>query len=90
MVTDNDTDRAASLATALAPDFWEQRRGFEPDLVSVAGAVSRGRAIAGQPVLLVDTADCVGGGAASDSIDMLGAMLALGVAEPNAARLAQA
>lgn len=82
MVTENDADRAASLATALAPDFWERRRGFEPDLVSVAGAVSRGRAIAGQPVLLVDTADCVGGVAASDSIAMLGAMLALGVAEP--------
>lgn len=82
VVTENDADRAVSLATTLAQDFWDRRRSFEPELFSVADAVSRGRAIAGQPVLLVDTADCVGGGAAGDSIAMLRAMLALGVTEP--------
>lgn len=82
VITDNDADRAATLAKELAKDFWNRRHDFEPDVVSVADAIMRGRAIAGQPVLLVDTADCVGGGAAGDSIALLRDLLALGVTEP--------
>jgi microcystin degradation protein MlrC len=82
VITDNDAARAASLAKELAQDFWNRRHDFEPEVLSVAEAVARGRAIAGQPVVLVDTADCVGGGAAGDSIAMLRDLLALGVTEP--------
>lgn len=81
VVTDNDPDLAVRLAERLALDFWERRHAFEPDIVTVAEAVMRGRIAGGQPVLLVDTADCVGGGAGGDSIALLRDLIALGVTE---------
>ena len=82
VVTDDDADSAAATARSLAADFWTRRRAFVPEVLSVAEAVGRGRAIAGGPVLLVDTADCAGGGAAGDSVALLRELLALGRPEP--------
>ena len=81
VVTDNDPALAADEAQALAAEFWERRRAFEVEHFTVAAAVARGRQVEGGPVLLVDTADCAGGGAPGDSVALLRELLALGVDE---------
>ena len=82
VVTDNDPALAADEVQALAAEFWERRRAFEVEHFTVAEAVARGRQVEGGPVLLVDTADCAGGGAPGDSVALLRELLALGVDEP--------
>ena len=82
VVTDNDPALAADEAQALAAEFWERRRAFEVEHFTVAEAVARGRQVEGGPVLLVDTADCAGGGAPGDSVALLRELLALEVDEP--------
>ena len=82
VVTDGDVDLARITAVGLAEEMWQRRHQLEPELVSVAEAVDRGRQLPDGPVLLVDTADCVGGGAPGDSVAVLGQLLSLGVAEP--------
>jgi len=51
-------------------------------MMTVAEAVDRGRRLSGGPVLLVDTADCTGGGAAGDSVALLKELIRMGVEEP--------
>ncbi len=82
VITDNDPDLAAREATRLANEIWARRTEFEPRLYAVADAVQRGRGISGGPILLVDTADCVGGGSAGDSVSLLRTLTELGVTEP--------
>ncbi len=77
VVTDGDASLAEELARSIAAEFWQKRQRFMPEVLSVADAVARGQAIADGPVLLVDTADCTGGGAAGDSVALLRALLAL-------------
>ena len=81
VVTDNDPALAANEAHALAAEFWERRRAFETEHLPVAEAVARGSQVEGGPVLLVDTADCAGGGAPGDSVALLRELLALEVDE---------
>lgn len=81
VITDNDPALARRLASDLAEEFWARRHAFQPDVLSVADAVAAGRAIHGGPVLLVDTADCAGGGAPGDSVALLRELLTLGVTE---------
>ena len=81
VVTDNDPDLAARKARELAAEFWARRRTFESEILPISEAVARGRAVVGGPVLLVDTADCAGGGAPGDSVALLRELLALGVTE---------
>jgi len=82
----SDGDRALALreARTLATAFWDRRREFLVETVTVAEAVRRGRAIDG-PVILLDTADTTGGGAAGDSIDLVTGLLDAGVTEPSLA-----
>ena len=82
VVTDNDPALAAQEAQALAAAFWARRRTFEVEHLPIAEAVDRGRRVEGGPVLLVDTADCAGGGAPGDSVALLRELLALGLEEP--------
>ena len=81
VVTNNDPDLAARTARELAEEFWARRRTFESEILSVSNAVARGREVDGGPALLVDTADCAGGGAPGDSVALLRELLALGVTE---------
>jgi microcystin degradation protein MlrC len=81
VVTDGDLDRATDEARLLAQEFWRRRFGFDVDTVSVAEAVRRGREIDGGPVLLLDSADTTGGGAAGDGIGLVRGLLEAGVAE---------
>src|SRR6185437_12095519 len=82
VVTDGDPARAAAEAAALADAFWARRSEFDVQTWSVAQAVAQGRRISGGPVLLLDTADTTGGGAAGDSSDLVRDLLEARVTEP--------
>ena len=82
VVTDNDPALAGKLARELAADYWALRAEFEPELWSPAAAIAQGSRLDGGPILLVETADCCGGGGAGDSVATLKALLAAGVREP--------
>jgi len=76
VVTDGDPDLATSLASDVATRYWHCRHELEPEILPPRQAVARGQAIEGGPVLLVEAADCAGGGAAGDSVAALRALIA--------------
>lgn len=76
VITDGNRALAEALALDLAREYWTRRYDFEGDIVAPAEAIRRGLQVAGGPVILVETADCSGGGAAGDSIATLAALLA--------------
>lgn len=81
VITDNDPALAASLAREIAMLYWSRRADLEPRVYTPAEAIIEGNKIDGGPVLLVETADCCGGGAAGDSVHTLRALLDAGVRE---------
>lgn len=81
VVTNNDPALARRLADEIAQLYWERRFDLEPETYSAAEAVARGLALGEAPVVLVETSDCCGGGAAGDSAASLKALLNAGVAE---------
>ena len=85
VISDGDPETSARECRRLAAEFWEMRGDFEVKTYSVAEAVARGRAIAGGPVLLLDSADTTGGGAAGDGAGLIRGLLAVGVEEPSLA-----
>lgn len=85
VIADGDARLAHRYAKQLAQCFWAKRNEFIIETVSVAEAVRRGRKLRGGPVLLLDTADTTGGGAAGDSIALVQGLLEAGVSEPSLA-----
>ena len=81
VVTDGDPARAAQLATGLAEQYWQRRAELEPEVFTPEQAVATGVQEEGT-VLLVETADCCGGGAAGDSVASLKALLAAALPGP--------
>lgn len=81
VVTDDDEQTAVDLASDLAAEYWRRRFEFEPPLLAPDAAVERGLAVDGGPVILVEVADCVGGGAAGDSVATLRALVEAGVSD---------
>jgi len=79
VITDDDPLEAERLARQIAELFWQKRFELEPPVFSPADAIARGMQIKDGPVLLVETADCCGGGAAGDSAASLRALLAANV-----------
>ncbi|MCC7265676.1 MAG: M81 family metallopeptidase [Candidatus Latescibacteria bacterium] len=75
VVTDGDLPRARALALDLARQYWDLRFELEPQVHPPEQAVAAGLALEGGPVILVETADCCGGGAAGDSVAALKALL---------------
>src|SRR5579863_8193239 len=75
VITDNDLDGAVALAEEIARRYWERRFDLDPPVFTPADAIHRGLEMDGGPVLLVETADCCGGGAAGDSVATLRALL---------------
>jgi microcystin degradation protein MlrC len=75
VITDNDLDGAVKLATELAEAYWAMRFQLEPKTWTPEEAIATGLTVTGGPVILVETADCCGGGAAGDSIATLAALL---------------
>ena len=82
VVCDGNAKRAALEARKLAQEFWARREEFLVEIFSVAEAVRQGREIAGGPVLLLDTADTTGGGAAGDGVGLIKGLLECKVTEP--------
>ena len=81
VITDNNAEKAAELASEIARRYWSLRADLEPRVDTPQAAIELGRQIAGGPVLLVETADCCGGGAAGDSVATLKALLAAQISE---------
>ena len=81
VITDGDLARAESLATGIAERYWQRRHDLEPEILQPGDAIRRGLALADGPVILVECADCCGGGAAGDSIATLSALVDSGVEE---------
>ena len=74
VITNGDPAEAERLARQVAEFYWTKRFDLEPPVFSLADAITRGLQIDGGPVLLVETADCCGGGAAGDSAASLRAL----------------
>lgn len=94
VITNGDENLAATLANQIAHLMWEKRFALEPDTLTPEEAVSEGLKISGGPVILVECADCVGGGAAGDSVATIPALQNLSegfaiipVVDPEAAAL---
>lgn len=83
VITDGDRDGAVRLARGLAEKYWSRRFDLEPKVLPPREAIARGLKVEGGPVLLVETADCCGGGAAGDSAATLKALLQMGVPLPS-------
>lgn len=82
VVTDGDPTRARGLAEEIAQRYWERRFDLDPPVYSPDEAIRKALEVAGGPVLLVETADCCGGGAAGDGVAALKALLAARLSEP--------
>jgi microcystin degradation protein MlrC len=82
VIADCDEEAAVREARRLAQRFWDDRRLYEVETVPVDEAVRRGRELDGGPILLLDTADTTGGGAAGDGIGLVRGLLEAGVEEP--------
>ncbi len=74
VITNGEMERAVQLATQIAEGYWEKRFELEPQLFKPAEAIQLGLQQSGQ-VILVETADCCGGGAAGDSVATIRALL---------------
>ena len=81
VVTNDDREGAVSLALRIAEQYWTGRFELEPETWDPDEAIARGLELEGGPVVLVEAADCIGGGAAGDSVATLRALLAAEVAE---------
>ena len=75
VITDGDADGARAAAVSLAEEYWQRRHEFEPDMSTPAEAVRQGLDIDDRPVVLMETADACGGGAAGDSVACIAALL---------------
>ncbi|MSS70860.1 MAG: M81 family peptidase [Candidatus Latescibacteria bacterium] len=83
VITDGDPDGAVRLARQLAEQYWARRFDLEPEVLPPREAIARGLQVEGGPVVLVETADCCGGGAAGDSPATLKALLEMNVTQPS-------
>ena len=83
VVSDGNEEWAQAQAYQLAQQFWARRQDFLVETYGVAEAVHAGREIAGGPILLLDTADTTGGGAAGDGVGLLRGLLDCEVTEPS-------
>ena len=77
VITDGDTATARDAAVALAEEYWQRRHEFEPDMSTPADAVRQGLLIDDSPIVLMETADACGGGAAGDSVACIAALAEL-------------
>lgn len=81
VTTDADPQAAERYATVLARTLIEHRQAALVALLPVGDAVAQAAAHPAGPVILVDSADNIGGGTPGDGTDALRAMLQQGVEE---------
>ena len=77
---DGDETRASALARALADELWAMREQLGAPYPDIDAALDQALAHEGWPVVLADSADNPGGGAAGDSTFILRRLLERGVA----------
>ena len=82
VIANNQYPLAEQLATELALSYWSRRFDLEPEVYDPDDAIRRGLEIDGGPVLLVETSDCCGGGAAGDAVAALKALIDAEVSLP--------
>ena len=76
IVTDDDEDLAEDLARRIADQYWDAREELEAQVLEPAAAIARAQSAPAGAVVLIEAADCAGGGAAGDSVAGLAALLA--------------
>ncbi len=74
---DGAVSTGTQISDRLVMEFWERREQFAVEAYTVDEAVSKGRGMDGL-VLLLELADCAGGGAASDSSTVVRELLECG------------
>jgi microcystin degradation protein MlrC len=79
VTTNGDQELAQHYADELAGILTEQRHAALPQFLHPDVAVARALAMPGGPIILVDSADNIGGGTPGDGTDALRAMLAANV-----------
>jgi len=79
VTTDGRPDLARRYADELADLLMQQRNAALPQLLPPDAAVAQALAMPGGPIILVDSADNIGGGTPGDGTDALRAMLAADV-----------
>lgn len=81
VTTDGDVERAGKIAREIGEVTEKQARGVQIAAVPAEEAVQRALEMPGGPVMLVDSADNIGGGTPGDGTDALRALLAAEVQE---------
>lgn len=81
VTTDGQPELAAAYANELSAMLYKLRHEAAPDFLEPAEAVSQAAGHEQGPVILVDSADNIGGGTPGDGTEALAAMLAQGVCE---------
>lgn len=81
VTTNRAPEKAKRYAQELAEILMEHRNDAAIALLAPADAVKKAMAASKGPVILVDSADNIGGGTPGDGTDALGAMLDAGVME---------
>ena len=71
VVTDNDPAGAQRRADDLARWIWERKETWQREPLSPGRALAQGEALGKYPIVLADQADNPGGGAPSDSTEIL-------------------
>ena len=83
VITNNNMDKAINIANKLSEQYWGKRFELEPQVHTPQEAIQTGLKTSGGPILLVEAADCCGGGASGDSIASLAALLKAEVTLPS-------
>ena len=74
VITNDDYEAAGRIASELANEYWNRRFDLEPRTWFPDEAIREGLK-QDRPALLIETADCCGGGGAGDSVATLRALI---------------
>ncbi len=79
VVTDNNQDQADQLAQEIAIEFWRHREEFSSTMTTHQEAIQIAQGVETGPLIIAESTDNPGGGAAGDSTEILYGLLEAGV-----------